>query len=487
VFDALTDRFISIFGGLQDKETLTESDIDATAREIRLALLAADVALPVVKDFIEQVKDKAKRLEPSDALTPAQQIIKLVNAELITVLGGEARELRFAETGTTVIMLVGLQGAGKTTLSGKLAAHLKAQDKKVLLVAADLLRPSAVDQLKVLAGRAGVDVFAPEAGSGTGDAIAVARDGVAQARTAGYDVVIVDTAGRVSLDAQMMAQATAIRDEITPDEVVFVLDAMTGQDAVATAESFHTKVGLTGVVLTKLDGDSRGGAALSVRAVTSQPVLFASVGEKLEDFQQFHPERIAGRILNMGDVLTLIEKAELAFKPATREALADKLLAGREFTLADFLEMLNAVQNMGPLQSVMGMLPGVGKLRSHMNNLTDKDLKRAAAIVQAMTLAERLDPKKITGARKDKIAAGAGVDTIAVTNLIDRFAEAQKVVTRMRGTLGLPSVKRGPAKKRVKRNGVSGNPAKRGGKAPADELYELPDDFDLTDALTGQE
>src|SRR5690606_32095338 len=300
---------------LRGKGRLTDADIDATAREIRLALLEADVALPVVKAFIARLKERARGAEVSKALNPAQQVIKIVHEELVTVLGGEARRLQFAKYPPTVIMLAGLQGSGKTTLAGKLARHLKGLGHQPLLVAADLQRPNAVTQLQVLGERAGVEVFAPEPGNvggegtedrTTGDPVRVARDSIEHARRTMRDIVIVDTAGRLGIDAEMMEQAARIRDAIQPDEILFVIDAMVGQDAVATAEAFRDGVGITGVVLSKLDGDARGGAALSVREVTGQPILFASTGEKLEDFDVFHPDRMASRILGIGDVLTLI-------------------------------------------------------------------------------------------------------------------------------------------------------------------------------------
>jgi signal recognition particle subunit SRP54 len=323
VFDTLSDRLSGIFAKLRGKGKLSDADIDATAREIRLALLEADVALPVVKAFISRLKERARGAEVSQALNPAQQVIKIVHEELVGVLGGEARRLRFAKNPPTVIMLAGLQGSGKTTLAGKLARHLRGLGHQPLLVACDLQRPNAVNQLQVLGKRAGVEVYAPSPGNVVdgngehhygGDPVAVAKDSIEHARRQMRDIVIVDTAGRLGIDAEMMQQAADIRDAVQPDEVIFVIDAMVGQDAVATAEAFRDGVGITGVVLSKLDGDARGGAALSVREVTGQPILFASTGEKLEDFDVFHPDRMASRILGMGDVLTLIEQAESAFE-----------------------------------------------------------------------------------------------------------------------------------------------------------------------------
>ena len=313
MFATLSDRLAATFKNLRGKGRLSDADIDATAREIRIALLEADVALPVVKEFVDAVKERARGEEVSGALNPAQQIVKIVNEELVTILGGETRRLRFAKNPPTVIMLAGLQGAGKTTLAAKLALWLKEQGNSPLLVAADLQRPNAVNQLQVIGERAGVTVFAPEPGNGVGDPVAVARDGVEEARRTLHDVVIVDTAGRLGVDAELMQQAADIRDAVDPDEILFVVDAMIGQDAVTTAQAFLDGVGFDGVVLTKLDGDARGGAALSIASMTGKPVMFASTGEKLTDFDVFHPDRMASRILDMGDMLTLIEQAEKAF------------------------------------------------------------------------------------------------------------------------------------------------------------------------------
>src|SRR5947207_5244993 len=343
MFDTLSDRLESAFKSLRGKGRLSEADIDATAREIRIALLEADVALPVVKEFIAAIKERAKGVVVSQALNPAQQVVKIVNEELVAILGGETRRLNLAKTPPTVIMLAGLQGSGKTTLAGKLARWLAGQGHTPLLVAADLQRPNAVTQLQVVGERAGVPVFAPEPGNGVGDPVDVSRRGLAEARHAQHDIVIVDTAGRLGIDEDMMRQAADIRDAVRPDEILFVVDAMIGQDAVTTAEAFRDGVGFSGVVLTKLDGDARGGAALSVREVTGEPIMFASNGEKLEDFDAFHPDRMAGRILGMGDVLTLIEQAEQAFDQQQAEVAAQKIGSG-ELTLEDFLEQMLAVR-----------------------------------------------------------------------------------------------------------------------------------------------
>jgi signal recognition particle subunit SRP54 len=366
VFETLSDRLASVFTNLRGKGRLTPADIDRTCREIRIALLEADVALPVVRAFIARIKERATGVVVSAALNPAQQVIKIVNEELVAILGGETRRLTYAKTPPTVIMLAGLQGSGKTTLAGKLSRWLKAQGHQPLLVAADLQRPNAVNQLQVLAGRAGVDIYAPSPGNGVGDPVRVARDSIEHARRTAKDIVIVDTAGRLGIDAEMMQQARDIRDAVDPDEIIFVIDAMVGQDAVTTAEAFRDGVGITGVVLSKLDGDARGGAALSVRQVTGEPILFASTGEKLEDFDVFHPDRMASRILGMGDVLTLIEQAEQAFDEDQKEKMTAKLMGGEQFTLEDFLDQLIAVRRMGPIANILGMMPGMGQMKDQL-------------------------------------------------------------------------------------------------------------------------
>src|SRR5690242_1883520 len=430
MFDTLQDRLQSAFKNLRGKGRLSEADIDATAREIRLALLEADVALPVVKAFIASLKERARGSEVSKALNPAQQVIKIVHEELVNTLGGEARRLQFAKQPPTVILLAGLQGSGKTTPAGKPAKWLKGQGHQPLLVAADLQRPNAVGQLQVLGGRAAVEVYAPEPGNGVGDPISVARDSIEHARRHMRDIVIVDTAGRLGIDAEMMAQAAAIRDAVSPDEILFVIDAMVGQDAVQVAEAFRDGVGITGVVLSKLDGDARGGAALSVREVTGQPIMFASNGEKLEDFDVFHPDRMASRILGMGDMLTLIEQAQKSFDEDEAEKMAAKLAAGNQFTLEDFLEQLMAIRKMGPIGNILGMMPGMGQMKEAISQIDDKDLDRTAAIIRSMTPAERENPKIINGSRRLRIARGSGVTVTEVNQLVDRFFEARKMMSQ---------------------------------------------------------
>ena len=492
MFDTLSDRLSGIFTKLRGKGRLTDADIDATAREIRLALLEADVALPVVKAFIANLKERARGAEVSEALNPAQQIIKIVHEELINVLGGEGRRLQFAKQPPTVIMLAGLQGSGKTTLAGKLSRWLKAQGHQPLLVAADLQRPNAVNQLQVLAGRAGVDIYAPEPGNGVGDPVQVAKDSIEHARRTAKDIVIVDTAGRLGIDAEMMQQARDIRDAVDPDETIFVIDAMVGQDAVTTAEAFRDGVGITGVVLSKLDGDARGGAALSVRHVTGEPILFASTGEKLEDFDVFHPDRMASRILGMGDVLTLIEQAEQAFDEDQKEKMTAKLMGGEQFTLEDFLDQLIAVRRMGPIANILGMMPGMGQMKDQLAELDDSHFDRVTAIIRSMTPAERTNPKIINGSRRARIANGSGVTVMDVNQLLNRFADAQKMMKQMGGMMGLPGAGRRKATKspKNKRKGTKGgNRPRVGGGMPAGfpgGMPQLPPGMDPNALAGGQ-
>jgi signal recognition particle subunit SRP54 len=448
VFESLSDRLTGALQGLRGKGRLTDADIDATTREIRLALLEADVSLPVVRAFVGRIKDRAQGAEVSGALNPAQQVVKIVNDELIGILGGQTRQLAFAKTPPTVVMLAGLQGSGKTTLAGKLAAWLRGQGHTPLLVACDLQRPAAVNQLH-----------------------AVAAAGLAEAQAKHFDVVIVDTAGRLGIDDELMSQAGAIRDAIDPDEVLFVLDAMIGQDAVTTAEAFREGVGFTGVVLTKLDGDARGGAALSVREVTGVPILFASTGEKLEDFDVFHPDRMSSRILGMGDVLSLIEQAEQVFDAERAEAAAAKIGAG-ELTLEDFLEQMLAIRKMGPIGNLLGMLPGAGQMKDALAEVDDKQLDRLQAIIRGMTPQERADPKIINASRRLRIANGSGVAVSEVNQLVDRFFEARKMMSSMLGGMGIPGMGRKSATRKGK--GAKGKKGKKGGLGPTPPKVRNP-------------
>ncbi len=482
MFATLSDRLTSTFKNLRSKGRLSEADIDATVREIRRALLDADVAVPVVRSFTGAVRERALSSEVSGALNPAQQIVKIVNEELVAILGGANRPLRLAKTPPTVILLAGLQGAGKTTLAGKLALHLKGQGHTPLLVAADLQRPNAVTQLQVVAERAGVPVFAPHPGNQGSedtvvvgaDPVAVAREGLATARARQHDVLIVDTAGRLGVDAELMQQAADIRDAVDPDEILFVIDAMIGQDAVATAQAFAEGVGFTGVVLSKLDGDARGGAALSVASVTGRPIMFASTGEKLTDFEVFHPDRMAGRILDMGDVLTLIEQAEKAFDSDQSAEAARKLASGEDFTLEDFLQQMQQLKNMGSMKKMLGMLPGMGQMREAIDNFDEREVDRVEAIIRSMTPAERTTPKIINGSRRSRIAAGSGTTVTEVNQMLERFDGAQKMMRQMARGGGMPipgmgnlpgmGGKKGRGRSAAparKQKGKSGNPAKR--------------------------
>ncbi|PFG28478.1 signal recognition particle protein [Corynebacterium renale] len=461
MFESLSDRLSSALKGIRGKGKLTEADINATAREIRLALLEADVSLPVVRGFIKRIKERAMGAEVSQALNPAQQVIKIVDQELTEILGGETRRLRLAKNPPTVIMLAGLQGAGKTTLAGKLAKHLVKQGHTPMLVACDLQRPGAVQQLQIVGERAGVPTFAPdpgtapdstehEMGTSHGDPVAVARAGVEEARRTQHDVVIVDTAGRLGIDEILMTQARNIRDAIDPDEVLFVIDAMIGQDAVTTAEAFRDGVDFTGVVLTKLDGDARGGAALSIREVTGRPILFASTGEKLDDFDVFHPDRMASRILGMGDVLSLIEQAETVFDQEEAQDTATKIMSG-ELTLEDFLEQMLMIRRMGPIGNLLKMMPG-GKQMSQMADMVDeKHLDRIQAIIRGMTPAERANPKILNASRRKRIAAGSGVQVSDVNQLVERFFEAKKMMGKMAGQFGMGGMSRRSATKKHKK------------------------------------
>jgi signal recognition particle subunit SRP54 len=469
-FGNLTDRLADTFKNLRGKGKLSAADVDGTVREIRRALLDADVALDVVKEFTGKVRERALGDEVNKALNPAQQVVQIVNDELIAILGGEARRIRFAKTAPTVIMLAGLQGAGKTTLAGKLAKWLAADNHTPLLVAADLQRPNAVQQLEVVAGQAGVAVFAPEPGNGKGNPVRVAKDSIKYAKDKQYDVVIVDTAGRLGVDAEMMKQASDIRRAVDPDEVLFVIDAMIGQDAVATAKAFQNGVDFTAVVLSKLDGDARGGAALSVASVTGRPIIFASTGEGLDDFEPFYPDRMASRILDLGDILTLIEQAQKNFDEEDAKKVAEKF-ATDSFTLEDFLSQMQQLKSMGSIKGMLGMLPGAKGMRQQLDNFDESELTRTEAIIQSMTLAERRTPKLLNGSRRLRIAKGSGTTVTEVNALVNRFDQAAKMMkTVAKG--GVPQVPGmgpipgasygGKAKQQQKKKGSkSGNPAKR--------------------------
>lgn len=500
-FGNLTDRLTDAFKKLRGKGKLTPADVDGTVREIRRALLDADVAIEVVKEFTSSVRERALGDEVSKALNPAQQVVQIVNDELVAILGGQQRRLEFAKTPPTVIMLAGLQGAGKTTLAGKLAKWLAGEGHTPLLVAADLQRPNAVTQLQVVGEQAGVPVWAPEPGNvgadvmdgqrdagaaargkaqpgnGVGNPVKVAKDGVKEAQRRQYDTVIVDTAGRLGVDAELMKQASDIRKAVNPDEVLFVIDAMIGQDAVATAKAFQDGVDFTGVVLTKLDGDARGGAALSVASVTGRPIMFASTGEGLGDFEPFHPDRMASRILDLGDILTLIEQAQKTFDEEEAKKVAEKF-ATDTFTLEDFLAQMQQLKNMGSIKSMLGMLPGAKGMRQQLDNFDESEITRTEAIIQSMTPAERRQPKLLNGSRRLRIARGSGMTVTEVNALVQRFEQAAKMMkTVAKG--GVPQVPGmgpvpgagfaggGKKKQQKKKGSKSGNPAKRAAEEAA--------------------
>ncbi|MFY4659764.1 signal recognition particle protein [Scardovia wiggsiae] len=479
-FSSLTDRLTGAFKHLRSKGKLSESDIDGTVREIRRALLDADVSLDVVKSFTARVRERALAEEVSQALNPAQQVVSIVNDELTEILGANVdRPLNFAKNPPTIIMLAGLQGAGKTTLAGKLGYWLKDLGHTPMLVAADLQRPNAVTQLQVVGERAGVPVYAPEpgvqsgssdvvpAGLAAGDPVKVARDSIDVARQKLYDTVIIDTAGRLGVDEELMRQARNIRDAVDPNEILFVIDAMIGQDAVATAEAFNEGVDFTGVVLSKIDGDARGGAALSVASVTGKPILFSSTGEGLKDFEVFHPDRMASRILDMGDVLTLIEQAQKQFDEQEAREAAEKMAEGT-FGLDDFLSQLQQVRQLGSMKKLLGMIPGMSQYRQAIDQFDEKEVDRTEAIIHSMTPEERRNPQILDGSRRARIAYGSGVTVSAVNGLLDRFSQAAKMMKRMSGS-SMPGIGNSNSPRKNKKNkkknrnksGRSGNPMKR--------------------------
>lgn len=470
MFESLGSRFSGVFGALRSRGKISASDIDSTCVEIKQALLEADVALSVVDNFVEAVRTKSNGALANiqSGSNQAQAIFEIVNSELTEILGGGARRVRFSKNPPTVIMLAGLQGAGKTTLAGKLAKFYKDQGNTPLLVASDLQRPNAVNQLQVVGQSVGVPVFAPEPGNGVGNPIKVAEAGIAHAKSKLFNMVIVDTAGRLGIDAELMDEAISIRKAINPDEVIFVVDAMIGQDAVRTAQAFQNGVGFDGVALTKLDGDARGGAALSIAKMTGSPIMFASTGEKMADFDIFYPERMASRILGLGDVATLAEQAKKAFDTDTSAKLEAKFVSGEEFTLEDFLEQLEAMSKMGSMSKLLGMLPGAASMKKQIESIDDSEIIKTKSIVQSMTPKERRDPKVLNGSRRARIAAGAGRKVQDVNALVDKFTAAQKMMKQMRSGGGSPlSAQMGlpPTPKKVappnKKKSKSGNPAKR--------------------------
>ncbi|MFM8502611.1 MAG: signal recognition particle protein [Actinomycetota bacterium] len=444
MFESLSERFSSAFATLRGKGRISESDIDAICEEIRVALLDGDVALAVVNGFISRIRERSLAALPEirKSTNQSQEIYSIVNAELVEILGGPARRIRFAKNPPTVIMLAGLQGSGKTTLAGKLALFLKEQGNTPLLVAADLQRPNAVTQLTLLGESVGVKVHAPEPGNGTGDPVSVAKSGIEFAKSNFYNTVIVDTAGRLGVDEELMNQARDIKSAINPNETLFVVDAMIGQDAIRTAQAFEDGVGFDAVVLTKLDGDAKGGAALSIAESTKKAILFASSGEKLTDFDYFYPDRMASRILGLGDIATLAEQAKKAIDEGSAKRMEEKFIAGEDFTLEDFLEQLQAMRKMGSMSKLLEMLPGANSaaMRKQIDAVDDDELVRTQAIVQSMTPGERRDPKILNGSRRLRIAKGSGRTVTEVNKLVERFSAAQKMMKQMRNGGGFPGM-----------------------------------------------
>ena len=485
VFDSLSSKFSKAFSGLRAKGRIKSGDIDEICAEIRTALIESDVALEVVEDFISRISSRSmEQLELLNKGTnPSQAVFAIITEELTSILGGSARRIRLAKKPPTVIMLAGLQGAGKTTLAAKLALYLKNQGNTPLLVASDLQRPNAVTQLQQVGAGVNIPVFAPEPGNGVGDPVAVAKAGLKFAQDKLHNIVIVDTAGRLGVDEALMQEAIRIRDAVLPDEILFVVDAMMGQDAVRTAQAFLDGVGFDGVVLTKLDGDARGGAALSIVAKTERPIMFASTGEKSEDFDLFYPDRMASRILGLGDIQTLAEQAKSAMDSETTNKLEKKFASGEDFTLEDFLSQLEAMKKMGSMSKLLGMLPGAnsGAMKKQLDSFDDNELVRTQSIVQSMTPGERTDPKVLNGSRRARIATGSGRKVSEVNNLVDRFTAAQKMMKQMRngasipgmpnlsgmpnmaGVGGMPNGMKAPKSGQTpaKKKSRSGNPAKR--------------------------
>lgn len=431
LFGSLSERLNHIFSKLTKRGKLTELEIRTAMREVRIALLEADVNLRVAKEFIATVSEKAVGQEVLQSLNPAQQVIKIVNEELIALMGSGNSKLEVSPKPPTVIMMCGLQGAGKTTMCAKLAVQLKKQGKRVLLVACDIYRPAAIDQLKVVGGKADAEVFE----KGTQAPPKTARQGVEYARKMGYDTVIIDTAGRLHIDEKLMLELEEIKKEVDVTEILLTVDAMTGQDAVNVAETFNSRLSITGVILTKLDGDTRGGACLSIKAVTGKPIKYIGVGEKITDLEPFYPDRMAGRILGMGDVLSLIEKAQEA---VTEQQMKDMERKMREnsFTLTDYLAQFETLKKMGGAGALMSMLPGAGKLKINENNIDEKKLERTKAIILSMTQKERDNPQIINSSRKRRIALGSGTSVQEINMLLKQFEQTKELMKRMKGGKG---------------------------------------------------
>lgn len=426
MFETLSSRLGGVLKGLRNRGRLTEQDVTQVLAEVRTALLEADVNVTVVRDVVERIRTQAVGATSSTALNPGQQIIKIVNDELISMLGGETLKIMYASQPPTVVLLAGLQGSGKTTSAAKLAGWFKSQGRQPMLVGADLQRPAAVEQLRVLGAQLNIPVF-----SAPGDPVNTAALGLAEAKSLGRDVLIVDTAGRLAIDQEMMQQVKDISKAVKPNYTFLVVDAMTGQDAVTVAQAFDATLSIDAVILSKLDGDARGGAALSVKHVLGKPIAFAATGEKLDAFEQFHPDRMASRILGMGDMLTLIEQAEKVFEKDKAEETAVKMLEG-EFTLADFLEQLQQLKKMGSLQGIMGMMPGMPKELKNAE-ISDDQVSRTEAIIYSMTAQERANPELINGSRRTRISKGSGTTVADVNRLVKQFTEMKKMMKQMGG------------------------------------------------------
>lgn len=442
-FEGLSDRLQDIFRKLRGKGKITEEDVKVAMREIRLALLEADVNFKVVKEFVARVRERAVGQEVLGSLTPGQQIVKIVHDEMTELMGGAESKLNLSSKPPTVIMAVGLQGAGKTTTVAKLAKSLIKQGRRPLLVACDIYRPAAIKQLQVLGEQIGAPVFS----MGQQNPVSIARASLEHARSNNRDIVILDTAGRLHIDEELMDELANIKDQVNPDEILLIVDAMTGQDAVTVADSFHEQLGLTGVILTKLDGDTRGGAALSVKAVTGCPIKYVGMGEKLDALEIFHPDRMASRILGMGDILSLVEKAQATFDQEKAREMERKIRQ-QEFTLEDFLQQMQQMRSMGPLEDLLGMIPGMGKqMKDIKGQVDEKELARVEAIIQSMTPSERRDPSIINGSRKKRIARGSGTRVQDVNRLLKQFEESRKLMKQFadlgskKGRRGMPPIK----------------------------------------------
>jgi signal recognition particle subunit SRP54 len=466
MFESLSEKFQSAFATLRGRGRIGEGEISVVCDEIRNALIDSDVARTVADKFVERIQLEASANLDSikQSTNPSQEIYSIVQRELVRILGGAGRRLKFAKNPPTIIMLAGLQGSGKTTLAGKLANFLKESGNTPLLVAADLQRPNAVNQLSVIANGIGIPIYAPQPGNGVGDPVEVAKEGVALAKAKFHNIVIIDTAGRLGVDEEMMAQIRSIRDVVKPDEILFVVDAMIGQDAIRTAQAFNQGVNFDAIVITKMDGDAKGGAALSITEETKKPILFISNGEKTSDFDYFYPERMASRILGLGDIKTLAEQAKRVVDTDIAKRLEDKFLSGQSFTLEDFLEQIQAMQKMGSMSKVLGLLPGANSasMKKQLAAIDDNELVRTKAIVQSMTPQERREPKILNGSRRVRIAKGSGRTVTEVNNLVDRFDAAAKMMKQMKnGGGGLPMAPQIARPVPPKKKSRSGNPAKR--------------------------